>query len=106
MRKASCLGDSAAQWARALLQERPIEGIRVLQGLLSLSKTYGQEQMDEACRIALSHDVFRLRTLREILKRGGPSQSCFEFIDEHPIIRKLSDYQKIVQTYSQQENYV
>ena len=106
LRKASCLGDSAAQWARALLQERPIEGIRVLQGLLSLAKTYGHEQIDEACRIALSHDVFRLRTLREILKRGGPSQSCFAFIDEHPIIRKLSDYQKIVQTYSQQENYV
>ena len=98
LRKVSCLGDSAEQWARALLQERPIEGMRVLQGLLSLTKKYSHEQIDEACRIALSHGAFRLRTLREIIKRGGKQQSCFEFIEEHPIIRKLSDYQEIVQT--------
>ena len=98
LQKASRIGDWAEQWATALLQERPIEGIRVLQGLLSLTKKHSARQIDHACRISLSHGVFRLRTIRQIIKRGTDPQSCFDFIEEHPIIRNLSEYQDVAQT--------
>jgi DNA replication protein DnaC len=39
-----------------------------------------------------------LRTIRELIKRQGDRQERFEFIDEHPIIRSLSDYGELVHT--------
>ena len=34
----------------------------------------------------------RLRTIRQLLQRQGQEQKQFEFLEEHPIIRPLSDY--------------
>jgi hypothetical protein len=70
--------------------------VRVLVGLLSLAHTHPVGSIDRACQTALSHGAFRLRTLRTILKRGGSTQEEFAFMDEHPIIRDLSDYGAIV----------
>jgi hypothetical protein len=75
-----------------MLQARGIEGVRVLQGLLALSKTHSCESLNEACRIALSYSAFRLKTLRELLKRRGAAQQPLPFLAEHPLIRPLSDY--------------
>ena len=90
--KVGLLGDQALAWSEAMLQARGIEGVRVLQGLLALSKTHACESLNEACRIALSYSAFRLRTLRELLKRRGAVQQPLPFLDEHPLIRPLSDY--------------
>jgi hypothetical protein len=86
------IGDQALAWSETMLQARGIEGVRVLQGLLALSKTHSCESLNEACRIALSYSAFRLQTLRELLKRRGVSQQPLPFLDEHPLIRPLSDY--------------
>jgi hypothetical protein len=98
LQKASRIGEYAEQWALALLQERPIEGLRVLQGLLSLTKKHSATQIDQACHIALSHGAFRLRTIRQLIKHGKDQQSSFDFIQEHPIIRNLSEYQDIAES--------
>ena len=75
-----------------MLKTRGIEGIRVLQGLLALTKRHSCEALDEACETALSYGAFRLRTLRQLLKHRGPTQEPLPFLDEHPLIRPLSDY--------------
>jgi hypothetical protein len=75
-----------------MLKTRGIEGVRVLQGLLSLSARHPCEAIDEACETALSYGAFRLQTLRQLLKRRAPAQQPLPFLDEHPIIRPLSDY--------------
>ena len=80
------------QWAESMLQTRGIEGLRVLQGLLALAKRHTGSELDQACQTALSYGAFRLRTLRQLLKRRGPTQEPLPFLDEHPIIRPLSDY--------------
>jgi len=92
----SLIGPHATHWAQAMLQQRGIQGIRVLQGLLSLRHRHPSQSIDQACELALSHQAFRLRTIRQIVKRGGSKQKQFAFIDEHPIIRPLSDYGQIV----------
>jgi hypothetical protein len=86
------IGEHADQWAQAMLQARGIAGIRVLVGLLNLAGRHDNTDVDRACEIALSHHALRLKTLREIIKRGGRTQQQIEFIDEHPIIRDLSSY--------------
>jgi hypothetical protein len=68
-----------------------------------LKNRHASKSLEDACEIALSHQAFRLRTIRQILKRGGSKQGQFEFIDEHPIIRPVSDYGRIVQDALQQE---
>jgi transposase len=90
--KAANIGDNAAAWAAAMLQARGIEGVRVLQGLLAMSKRHPCDALDQACQTAISYNAFRLRTLRQLVKRGGAPQQPLPFLDEHPIIRPLSDY--------------
>jgi len=96
LERASLIGDHADKWAQAMLQARGVQGIRVLAGLLSLAKQYDENSIDRACKTALTHNAFRLRIIRDLIKRGGPEQELLEFIDEHPIIRSMSDYEAIV----------
>ena len=90
--KAQGIGPHAHAWAAAMLKTRGIEGLRTLQGLLSLSKRHACEALDRACETALTYDAFRLKTLRRLLKHRGAEQQPLPFLDEHPIIRSLSDY--------------
>jgi hypothetical protein len=79
-----------------MIQCRGIEGVRVLMGLLSLSQRHPANAIERACEIALGHGAYRLRTIRALIQRQGDRQEQFEFIDEHPIIRSLSDYGDLV----------
>ncbi|MCA9234234.1 MAG: hypothetical protein KDA44_02120 [Planctomycetales bacterium] len=75
-----------------MLHARGVAGVRVLQGLVSLGKRQSSAAIDEACRTALSYREFRLRTLRQLMKRRGPDQQPLPFLEEHPLIRPLADY--------------
>jgi hypothetical protein len=94
--KVSLVGEHTRQWAEAVVVARGIEGSRVLLGLLNLTKKYPSEALEKACEIALSHAAYQLRTIRQLLKRPGFKQETLPFLDEHPIIRPLDDYGRIV----------
>ena len=100
--RARWVGEHTARWAENMLQTRGIEGVRVLQGLLALTKRHGDEAIERACEVAFSHGAWRLRTIRQLLKRDAPEQETFDFLQEHPIIRPLSDYGKLVSTSFEQ----
>lgn len=95
LNQASLIGPHTGKWAEQMIQQRGIEGIRPLLGLLSLSKRHRAEAIENACATALSHGAYRLRTIRELLKRQGDRQEQFEFMAEHPIIRSLSEYGRL-----------
>ena len=44
-----------------------------------------------------------LRTLRHLLDRAAPRQQQLPFLDEHTLIRPLSDYQQFVHDTFQKE---
>ena len=90
--KARSIGPQAHEWAESMLQTRGIQGLRVLQGLLALANRHTSSEVDQACQTALSYGAFRLRTVRQLLKRRGPIQEPLPFLDEHPIIRPMTDY--------------
>jgi transposase len=94
LRRISYIGPQAQAWAESMLQNRGIEGVRVLLGLLSLRRKHSPREIERACRIASGHESWRLRSLRLLIERGQPSieQSKFEFASEHPIIRPVADY--------------
>jgi hypothetical protein len=92
LQKAGAIGPHAEQWAAAMLQCRGVEGLRVLQGLSALAAKHGALAIDAACEVAQSYAAYRLRTVRELVKRHAPQQVEFEFLTEHPLIRDLADY--------------
>lgn len=92
------LGAQAAAWAEAVIEHRGIEGVRVLQGLVSLAGRHGGSSIDQACGIALSYGAYRLKTVRSLIGREAPKQEPLPFIEEHPLIRPLTDYAELVHT--------
>lgn len=93
LQKAGNIGPHAEQWAAAMLQLRGVEGLRVLQGLSALATKHGALAIDAACEVAESYRAYRLRTIRELVKRHAPQQ--VEFLSEHPLIRDLADYSAV-----------
>jgi transposase len=96
LNKVRALGDQTHDWAQAMLHARGIEGTRVLQGLLALAKKHPPDALENACKTALSHGEYRLRTLRKLLQHQAPAQQPLPFLDQHPIIRPLADYGALV----------
>jgi transposase len=96
------IGPQAARWSEAVVQTRGIEGVRVLQGLLHLASRHPCDQLEKACDIAWSYGSYRLRTIRTLLQREVPRQQL-AFMDEHPIIRNLSEYAQLVHDAFQKE---
>jgi transposase len=90
------LGPHSVGWAEAMLQARGVEGVRVLQGLLSLAGKHPVAAIERACEIAASYGAYHLRTIRALIAREAPKQESMPFLSEHPMIRPLSDYSQFV----------
>lgn len=96
LKKAHSIGGEVGRWAETVLHERGIHALRVIMGLVSLTHRHRDIEIEQACRVARSHAAYRLRDVRNLLKRQAPPQERFEFIQEHPLIRSLSDYGALV----------
>jgi len=93
LRQIALIGPHTKQWSEATTQVRGVEAVRVLVGLKALAGKHDTQALEQACQAALAHGAHRLRTIRQLLKRGaGAQQQQFDFLEEHPIIRPLSDY--------------
>ena len=96
LQKVSFIGPHTEKWAVACLANRGIEAVRVLQGLLSLTRKHPSNVVEKACETAESYQEYRLATIRKLIKHAAPKQEEFEFLDQHPIIRNLADYGDII----------
>lgn len=94
--KTRSIGGHAHAWAEAVVAARGIEGHRVVQGLLSLTKKHTCAELERACDTALANQCYRLRSLRQLIARQTDRQQPLEFLAEHPIIRPLEDYAAVV----------
>jgi transposase len=104
LRKIGLIGPQSTRWAEAMLQVRGIEGVRVLQGLMSLTCRYKADGVERACAIAHGHGAYRLRDVRKLIDRQADQQQQFEFAQEHPIIRSLAEYGELVHSAFSKEN--
>ena len=84
---------SSTTAARRLLKARNVEGVRPVMGLVALSGSYKASEIDKACADALRLDAFRLRQIKDLLRRASPAQPFFPaLIQEHKLIRPISEY--------------
>jgi hypothetical protein len=96
LKKIRLLGTHAARWAEATLEEHGVRGMRILQGLLALSRKYEAGAIDDACDRAWRSRGFRYRIVKHLLERRVATQKTLEFLDAHPLIRPISDYAEFV----------
>jgi transposase len=100
----SRLGPHSTTWAEAMIEVRGVEGVRVLLGLLSLAGRHPAAAIEDACKIAVGYGAYRLRTIRALIARQAPKQELLQFLNEHPIIRPMSDYSQWVHDAFQSQN--
>jgi hypothetical protein len=96
LRKAWVIGDGAGAWAKAMLAERGIPGTRVLNGLLSLRKQHTPAAISRGCRNALEAQEFSLKGLRQHIANTSEEQQNLTFMQEHPLIRQMKEYEQAV----------
>jgi hypothetical protein len=97
------IGSCSTRWAEAVIRERGVEGVRVLQGLLNLAKRHPGGALERACDVASSYGAYRLRTVRTLLTRSAAGPEPQPFLEEHPLIRDLADYGQFVHDASPKE---
>lgn len=91
LKKLSKIGDECAIWGEVMLLNRGIEGIRVMQGLLSLSKKHSDEALRKASLTAIKNECFYLKDFKALLN-SQEEQPDLGFTDIHPYIRKMGSY--------------
>lgn len=93
MRQIATIGPHTKAWSEFVIASRGVQGVRVLVGLKSLAGKHSYSALEEACETAVSYGACRLKSIRNLLKRKPTEkQKQLDFIEEHPVIRPLSDY--------------
>jgi len=95
--RAERVGDQALAWARAAIEERDVRAYRLLQGMLSLTRSHPKEQVDWACGVALHNRSFRYGTLRRLVETAAERapQTRPRLTQEHELIRPLQQYAQL-----------
>jgi transposase len=95
MKQIALVGDDVHQWAKQMVANRGIPGVRVLQGALHLTRKYKREDLQYACREAIKLEAWHLKDLRGLLTVSAtskPEQAELPLEQNHDISRPLKDY--------------
>lgn len=94
------LGPACAQWVGQVFAQRGPLGIRIVQGLLSLSREHPAAALNNACAQASSYGLVRLADVRRLLASPDTQQSL-ALLTEHPLIREMTVYGAFVADHIQ-----
>jgi transposase len=95
LKRAALIGDDAGRWAEHAIRSRGIPGMRTVQGLLALARKQTCEKVDRACKTALGFGAYRLKHVKALVN-AKQEQTEFEFMSEHPVIRNMNEYGRLV----------
>jgi hypothetical protein len=98
------IGPKTHAWSLGCVATRGIQATRVLQGLLNFPSKYRSHQIETACDIAHANACYRLKSLRRLMDQAAPKQQELSFLEEHPLIRNLSEYAGVVSVTLNQEH--
>jgi len=91
--RAERIGPRALDWAKGAIIDRDVRAYRLLQGMISLTRSHPRERVDWACGIALERGVFRYRPLRRLVEQAAArAPAPPPLIQSHDVIRNLKEY--------------
>ncbi len=86
------VGAPLRQWAEAALEERGVRALRLIQGVLGLTRSHPRERVLAAARTASLHRLFRYKDLQRLTQQYAASSISQPLLSEHPSIRPITDY--------------
>ena len=89
--KCERVGPALRTWADAALAARGVRAIRLIQGVLQLTRKHPRERLLAAAQIALTHHQFRYQTIRR-LTEAPPTAPTPPLITDDPAIRPMQQY--------------
>jgi transposase len=93
--RARLIGPHSGRWAETMVKNRGPQGIRVLQGFLQVARKHAPANVEAASQLAETHGVWHLHELRSLLQ-APTQQEQFQFVQQHPLIRDLDQYQALL----------
>jgi hypothetical protein len=85
------VGPALRQWADAALAARGVRAIRLIQGVLQLTRRVPRERLLAAVTIAHTQQQFRYRTIRRLAEASSRSAPPTLIADD-PAIRPMTQY--------------
>ena len=85
------IGPPFRQWADAALAARGVRAIRLIQGVLGLTRRHPRERVLAAVAEAYAHQHFRYQTIRQLVERT-PARPAPTLVTEDPAIRPMTQY--------------
>ena len=85
------VGPALQQWADAALAARGVRAIRLIQGVLGLTRRHPRERVLAAVTEAQARQHFRYQTIRQLVERT-PARPAPTLITEDPAIRPMTQY--------------
>lgn len=86
------VGMPLREWAEAAIEERGVRAIRLIQGVLGLTRSHPRERILAAARTATIHRQFRYKTLQRLAQQYEEKTASQPLLFEHPSIRPITDY--------------
>jgi hypothetical protein len=86
------VGPPLRQWAEAAITARGVRAIRLIQGVLGLTRKHPRERVLHAATVALTHSRFRYKELARLAAGDGPAEPARSLVAEDPAIRPLTEY--------------
>jgi hypothetical protein len=95
--RAGRVGEKTLAWAQAAVEERDVRAYRLLQGVLSLTRSHPRERVEWACGVALENRSFRYATLRRLVESAAERTPEVrpQLTQEHELIRPLEQYAQL-----------
>ena len=85
------LGPVVRLWADAAIATRGVRAIRLIQGVLSLTRRHPRERVVAAIGEAHAQQHFRYQTIRRLAEQT-PAPSSPSLVTEDPAIRPMTQY--------------
>jgi hypothetical protein len=77
-------------WAEAALADRGVRAIRLIQGVLGLTRKHPREAVLRAATTARAHRLFRYKHLERLTMQSVPAQARLPLVSDDPSIRPLT----------------
>jgi hypothetical protein len=86
------VGPALQHWAAAALAARGVRAIRLIQGVLGLTRRHPRERVLAAITEAHTHQHFRYQTIRQLVERTPPVRPTRALATDDPAIRPMTQY--------------
>jgi hypothetical protein len=86
------VGSALREWGEAAIEERGVRALRLIQGVLGLTRQHPRERVLAAARTATVHRLFRYKDLQRLTEQHAAKSPVQLLLSEHPSIRPLTDY--------------